>query len=106
MLSIWMPNVILVDNVQAKINVLAFNFPRSTYNSMFIAIVYYSAYFVVEQNILANHSLLHIIFCHKLCLFCRTLVSMKTCSNSCLLDIHRHFIRLLQELISIDNFFP
>ncbi len=37
--SIWMPNVILVDNVQAKINVLTFDFPRSTYNSMFIACV-------------------------------------------------------------------
>jgi hypothetical protein len=34
--SSWMFNVILVDNVQAKINVLKFDFPNSTYNSMFI----------------------------------------------------------------------
>jgi hypothetical protein len=35
--SSWMPNVILVDNVQAEINVLKFDFPKSTYyNSMII----------------------------------------------------------------------
>jgi len=35
----WMPNGILVDNVQAKINVLKFDFPKSTYNFMFITCV-------------------------------------------------------------------
>ncbi len=68
--------------------------------------MYYSAYFVVEQNNVANNLLLHNIFCHKLCLFCRALVSIKACSISCLLDIHRHFIKLLQELISVDDVFP
>jgi hypothetical protein len=37
--SNWMSNVILVDNVQAEINVLMFDFPKSTYNSMFITCV-------------------------------------------------------------------
>jgi hypothetical protein len=69
-------------------------------------LVYYSAYFVVKQNSLANHSLLHIIFCHKLCLFYITLVFVKASFISCLFDIHKHFIKLLQELISIDDVFP
>jgi hypothetical protein len=35
--SSWMSNVILVDNAQAEINVLKFDFPKSTYyDSMFI----------------------------------------------------------------------
>ncbi len=67
--------------------------------------VYCSAYYVVEPNSLADHSLLHIIFWHKLCLFYITLVSIKTCFISCLLDIHRHFIKLLEELISINDVF-
>jgi hypothetical protein len=37
--SNWMPNAILLDNAQAKINVLRFDFPKSTYNSMFITCV-------------------------------------------------------------------
>jgi hypothetical protein len=32
----WMFNVFFVNNVQAKINVLKFDCPKSTYNSMFI----------------------------------------------------------------------
>jgi hypothetical protein len=32
----WMPNDILIDNFQANINVLRFDFPKSTYSSMFI----------------------------------------------------------------------
>ncbi len=55
---------------------------------------------------MVDHSLLHNIFCHKLCLFCRTLVLIQACSISCLLDIHKHFIKLLKELISIDVVFP
>jgi hypothetical protein len=39
MLSNWMFNVILIDNVQAKVNVLRFDFPKSTYNSMSITCV-------------------------------------------------------------------
>jgi hypothetical protein len=74
----WMFNVIFINNVQAKINVLRFDCPKSTYNSMFINCVLY-AYFVVEQNSVVDHSLLHNIFCHKLCLFCRILVSIQTC---------------------------
>jgi hypothetical protein len=35
----WMPIVILVDNAQTKINLLRFDFPKSTYNSMFITCV-------------------------------------------------------------------
>jgi len=70
-----------------------------------LLLAYYNAYFVVTQNKLADHFLLHIIFCHKLCLFCRTLVSIKTFFISCLLDIHKHVIRLFQELISMDNVF-
>ncbi len=70
-----------------------------------LLLAYYNAYFVVEQNKLAYHFLLHIIFCHKLCLFCRTLVSITTFFISCLLNIHKHVIRLLQELISMDNVF-
>jgi hypothetical protein len=61
-----------------------------------LLLVYYSAYFVAKPNNLANHFLLHIIFWHKLCLFYRTLVFVKTCSISCLLDIHKHFIKLLE----------
>jgi hypothetical protein len=34
--SNWMLNVIFVNNVQAKINVLRFDCPKFTYNSMFI----------------------------------------------------------------------
>jgi hypothetical protein len=71
-----------------------------------LLLVYYSAYFVTEQISLTNHSLLHIMFCHKLCLFYRTLVFIKACSISCLLNIHKHFIRLLQKLISINDVFP
>ncbi len=55
---------------------------------------------------MADHSLLHNIFCHKLCLFCKALVSIKTWYISCHIDIHRHFIKLLQDLISIVDFFP
>jgi hypothetical protein len=34
-----MPNVILVDNVQAEINVLKFDFIKFTYNSIYINFV-------------------------------------------------------------------
>jgi hypothetical protein len=71
-----------------------------------LLLVYCSAYFVAKPNSLANHYLLHIIFWHKLCLFCKTLIFVKACFISCLLDIHRHFIKLLKELISIDDVFP
>jgi hypothetical protein len=71
-----------------------------------LLLVYYSAYFVVKPNNLANHFLLHIIFWHKLRLFCKALVFVKACSISCLLDIHKHFIRLLETLISINDVFP
>jgi hypothetical protein len=103
--SIWMLNVILVDNVQVESMcwcLISLYLPTIPC----LLLVYHNAYFVVEQNNLGDHSLLHIIFCHKLCLFCRTLVSIKTCFISCLLNIHIHFIRLLQELISINNVFP
>jgi len=70
-----------------------------------LLLVYYSAYFVVEPNSLANHSLSHIIFWPKLCLFYMALVFIKACSISCLLDIHKHFIRLLEKLISRDDVF-
>jgi hypothetical protein len=42
-----------------------------------LLLVYYSAYFVTKPNSLANHFLLHIIFWHKLCLFCKALVLSK-----------------------------
>jgi len=71
-----------------------------------LLLVYYSAYFVAKPINLVDHSLLHIIFWHKLCLFCRALVFIKACSISCLLDIHQHIIILLEELISIDDVFP
>jgi hypothetical protein len=32
----WMPSDIFVDNVQAEINVLRFDFIKFTYNSMYI----------------------------------------------------------------------
>jgi hypothetical protein len=67
--------------------------------------MYCSAYFVAKPNNMVDHSLLHILFWHKLCLFYKALIFIKTCSISCLLDIHRH-IRLLKELISIDDVFP
>jgi hypothetical protein len=37
--SNWMLNVIFIDNVQVEINVLKFDFFKSTYNSMFITCV-------------------------------------------------------------------
>jgi len=61
--------------------------------------VYCNAYFVAKPNSLTNHSLLHIIFWHKLCLFYKALICVKACSISCLLDIHKHSIRLLEKLI-------
>jgi hypothetical protein len=61
-----------------------------------LLLVYCSAYFVANPNSLANHSLLHIIFWHKLCLFYRALS---------LFDVHKHFIRLLEKLISRDDVF-
>jgi hypothetical protein len=35
----WMFDVILVNNVQIEVNVLRFDFPKYTYNSMFITCV-------------------------------------------------------------------
>ncbi len=101
----WMFNVILVNNVKLKSmcrGLICLNIPTIPW----LLLVYYSAYFVTEQISLTNHSLLHIMFCHKLCLLYRTLVFIKACSISCLLNIQKHFIRLLQKLISIDDISP
>ncbi len=52
------------------------------------------------------HTLLHNIFCHKLCLFLQSISFHKTWYISCHIDIHIHFSRLLQNLISIVHVFP
>ncbi len=37
--SNWVPNVVMTNNDQVEINMLRFDFPKSTYNSMFITCV-------------------------------------------------------------------
>jgi hypothetical protein len=97
--SSWMPNVILVDNAQVESmywNLISQNLPTII---PCLLIVYYSAYFVAKQNSVVDHTLLHNIFCHKLCLFCIALVFINAWYISCHIDIHRHFIRLFKNLI-------
>jgi hypothetical protein len=72
----------------------------------YLLLVYCNAYFVAKPNNLVNPSLLHIIFWHKQCLFCITLIYVITCFISCLLNIHKYFIWLRKQLISKNNVFP
>jgi hypothetical protein len=93
--SNWMPNVILVTMFKMK-SMCWGSISLNLHTIPCLLLMYCNAYFVTKPNNLANHSLLHIIFWHKLCLFYRALVFIKTCYISCLLDIHKHFIRLLE----------